>query len=84
MHMIIDGVPIGVDHPPFVIAEVSANHNGSLDRARDILAVIKACGAQAAKIQTFTADSLTIDCDRPEFRINDGIWQGRTLFDLYQ
>lgn len=84
MHMIIDGIPIGVDHPPFVIAEVSANHNGSLDRARDILAAIKACGAQAAKIQTFTADSLTIDCDRPEFRINDGIWQGRTLFDLYQ
>jgi len=84
MHMTIDGVPIGRDYPPFIIAEVSANHNGSLDRARDILAAIKACGAQAAKIQTFSAESLTIDCDSPEFLIHDGIWEGRTLFDLYR
>ena len=84
MHMTIDGVPIGRDYPPFIIAEVSANHNGSLDRARDILAAIKGCGAQAAKIQTFTADSLTIDCNSPEFLIDDGIWKGRTLFDLYR
>lgn len=74
---------IGADHPPFVIAEMSANHNGDLTRAFEIMAAAKQAGAHALKIQTYTADGITIDHDGPGFRIEGGLWDGRTLHDLY-
>src|SRR5688572_18461092 len=77
---------IGRDHPPFVIAEMSGNHNGDLDRALAIVDAVAAAGAQAIKIQTYTADTITIDVDAPAFRVSDqhGLWGGRNLYQLYQ
>jgi pseudaminic acid synthase len=80
----IAGRPIGSSHPPYVIAELSANHNGRLDAALAIIAEAKRCGADAVKLQTYTPDTLTIKCDKPDFKIPDGLWAGRTLYDLYQ
>ncbi len=76
---------IGRDHPPFVIAEMSGNHNGDLDRALAIVDAVADSGAQALKIQTYTADTITIDVDTPAFRVEDGhgLWGGRTLHQLY-
>ncbi len=82
--MTIAGRHIGPDHPPYVIAELSANHNGSLDAALKLIDEAKACGADAVKIQTYRADTITIDCDGEEFRIEGGLWAGKRLYDLYQ
>lgn len=79
----IDGRRIGPEYPPYIIAELSANHNGDIDRAFKILDMAKECGADAVKIQTYTQDTLTIDCDKEEFRIKGGLWDNRTLYDLY-
>jgi len=79
----IAGRAIGAQEPPYVIAEMSANHNGDLQRALEIIDRAKASGADAVKIQTYTADTLTIDSDLPDFQIKDGLWAGRTLHDLY-
>lgn len=79
----IDGREVSITRPPYVIAELSANHNGSFQKALDSILAAKNCGADAVKIQTYTANTMTIDSDRPEFIINDGLWKGYKLFDLY-
>ena len=72
------------DHPPYIIAELSANHNGSLDRALETINEAKRCGADAIKFQTYTADSMTIDSNLPDFMIKGGLWDGHKLYDLYK
>ena len=80
----IGGRKIGDDYPPYIIAELSANHNGDINRAFKILEMAKECGADAIKIQTYTQDTLTIDCDKEDFKIKGGLWDSRTLYDLYR
>jgi N-acetylneuraminate synthase len=75
---------VGPDRPAYIVAEVSANHHQSLDEAIAILEAAKRAGADAVKLQTYTADTLTIDCDNEHFRIHGTPWAGRTLYDLYR
>ena len=74
---------ISNEFPPYVIAEVSANHNGSIQRAKDTILAAKNAGVDAVKIQTYTPDTMTIDVDNPDFYITDGLWKDRSLYDLY-
>lgn len=77
---------IGPNHPPFIIAEMSGNHNQSLDRALKIVEAAAAAGVHALKIQTYTADTMTLNIDQGEFFISDpnSLWQGKSLYELYQ
>jgi pseudaminic acid synthase len=84
MQIEIAGRPIGVDHPPYLIAELSANHNGKLETALRIIEEAKKAGADAVKLQTYKPDTITINCDAEDFKIKGGLWDGRTLYDLYQ
>lgn len=68
----------------FIIAELSANHNGSKQTALDSIRAAKKAGADAIKIQTYTADTLTLNCDAPDFRLGKGLWEGETFYTLYQ
>lgn len=79
----IAGRKIGRAHPPYVIAELSGNHNGDIGRALALIDAAAGTGADAIKIQTYTPDTITLRCDRPEFTIRGGPWDGRTLHDLY-
>ena len=82
----IGDLQVGEAHAPFVAAEMSGNHNGDLGRALAIVDAIAETGAPAIKLQTYTADTITIDADGPAFRITDshGLWGGRNLYSLYQ
>jgi N-acetylneuraminate synthase len=82
--MKIDGRSIGPDHPPYVIAEISNNHLADPERACRLIEVAAKAGADAVKIQTYDADSLTIDCDRPEFIIRTPPWEGLNYYQLYR
>lgn len=86
MHKIIDmnGKQIGGDSPCYMIAEMSANHAGSIDRAIEIIHAAKDAGADCIKIQTYTPDTITIDVDNEFFRIKDGKWKGENLYNLYK
>lgn len=81
----IDGCEIGVGHPPFVIAEMSGNHNQSIERALEIVEAAAKTGAHALKIQTYTPDTMTLDLDEREFYISDpkSLWFGNSLYKLY-
>jgi pseudaminic acid synthase len=83
-HITIDGRPIGPAHPPYLIAEMSANHNGSLDAALRIIDEAQRSGAAAVKIQTYRPDTITLKSDLPDFQIHGGPWDGRTLYELYE
>lgn len=80
----IAGREIGAGCPPYVVAELSANHNGDIERAMAIIDAAVAAGADAVKLQTYSADTLTIDHDAEDFQIRGGLWDGRTLYQLYE
>ena len=80
----IAGRKIGAQFPPYVISEMSANHNGSLESALRIMDEAKKAGADAVKIQTYRADTITLKSDGPDFQIKDGLWAGRSLYELYE
>jgi N-acetylneuraminate synthase len=82
--MKIAGRTIGVGYPPYVIAEMSANHNGRMDAAFKIIENAKAAGADAVKIQTYTASTMTLESDSEQFQIRGGLWDGWDLFRLYE
>ncbi|ERS10122.1 pseudaminic acid synthase [Alloalcanivorax xenomutans] len=80
----IAGRRIADDAPPYIIAELSANHNGSLDTALRIVEEAKKAGADAVKLQTYRADTITLNADSDDFQIKGGLWDGRTLYELYE
>tara|TARA_B100001741_G_scaffold313616_1_gene320658 strand:+ start:10120 stop:11196 length:1077 start_codon:yes stop_codon:yes gene_type:complete len=80
----IDNQEISINHPPYIIAEISANHNGSIENAFKLIRHAKDCGASAVKLQTYRPDTMTIDLDTPEFTLEGGLWDGRNLYELYE
>ena len=80
----ICGRAIGKDYPPYVVAEISANHNGCIEQAKAIIQAAVRCGADATKLQTYRPDTLTIDSKKSDFLIQEGLWAGRTLYELYE
>lgn len=80
----INGRKIGADFPPYIIAEMSANHNGDISNAYKIIDMAKSSGADCIKIQTYTPDTLTIDSNLPDFQLMEGIWAGQSLYQLYK
>jgi pseudaminic acid synthase len=80
----INGRNIGPEYPPYIIAELSANHNGDINRAYKIMEAAKEAGADAIKLQTYTHDTITMDCDNEDFQIKGGLWDGQTLYELYK
>ncbi len=75
---------IGKGYPPYIVAELSANHNGSLETALKTIGMAKNNGADAIKIQTYTPDTMTIDSNGSDFQITDGLWSGYSLYNLYK
>ncbi|BBP43092.1 pseudaminic acid synthase [Thiosulfativibrio zosterae] len=75
---------IGAEQPPYIIAELSANHNKDIARAYKIIEAAKMAGAHAIKLQSYRPDTITMDMRTPEFLIEDGLWQGKSLYELYE
>ena len=82
-HVYINKRKIGASEPPYIVAEVSANHNGKIGKAMEIMSAAKASGADAVKLQTYTPDTITLDCDKADFLITEGPWKGYKMYDLY-
>lgn len=82
-HIKINNRIVGDGYPAYIIAEMSANHSGSIERAKEIIRAAKVCGADCVKIQTYTPDTLTIDCHNEYFQIQNGTWEGENLYSLY-
>ena len=82
--IIINERVIGSNNPPYIIAEMSANHNGDIDNAFKIISEAKRMGADAVKLQTYTADTLTLKSELPDFMIDTGLWAGHSLYELYK
>lgn len=80
----IAGRRVAADQAPYVIAEMSANHNGNIETAFKIIEAAKQAGADAVKLQTYRPDTITLNCDTEDFRIHGGLWDGRTLYELYE
>lgn len=80
----INGRKIGPDMPPYIIAEMSANHNGNIETAFKIIEEARKAGADAIKLQTYRPDTITLNCDSEDFQIHGGLWDGRTLYELYE
>lgn len=80
----INDTMIGENCPPYIIAEMSANHGGNIDKAKEIIRTAHALGANAIKLQTYRADTITLDCKKEEFFIHEGPWKGQYLYDLYE
>lgn len=80
----INGRIISERNFPYIVAEISANHNGDINKAFEIIKSAKKAGADAVKIQTYTPETMTIDCDKDDFLIKDGLWKGYNLYDLYK
>ena len=81
---VVGSQKIGPNEAPFIIAELSANHNGSLSKAKEAISSAKKAGANAVKIQTYTPDTMTIESEKKDFQIKDGLWAGHSLYDLYK
>ena len=82
--MLINGRPVGDGHPAYIIAEMSANHNQNFDAAVELIHIARDCGVDAIKIQTYTPDTITLDCANEHFQIGKGtVWEGKTLYSLY-
>lgn len=79
----VNGRTIGEGYPAYIIAEMSGNHAGSMERAKEIIRAAKECGADCIKIQTYTPDTLTIDCHNQYFQVENGTWEGENLYSLY-
>ena len=82
--ILIGGRVIGAEMLPYIIAEMSANHNGNIETAFKIIEAAKQAGADAVKLQTYRPDTITLDCDTEDFQIHGGLWDGRTLYELYE
>jgi N-acetylneuraminate synthase len=82
--MIIDGRKIGGNCLPYIVAEMSANHNGNIENAYKIIDIAKSCGVDAVKMQTYKAETITMNIRTPEFMVEDGLWDGYNLYDLYE
>ena len=80
----LNGTNVGGNNPPYIVAELSGNHNGSFERAIKIIREAKECGADAVKIQTYTPDTITINHKSSEFLIKEGLWKNKFLYDLYK
>ena len=82
--MKINGRMIGGNNPPYIVAEIGASHGGDFDRCILLMGAAAGAGADAIKFQCYTPDTITIDCDKPDFIIKDGPWKGRSLYELYE
>ena len=82
--MNINGREISATKPPYIIAEMSANHNGDINNAYKIIDMAKSCGADAVKMQTYRPDTITMNMKTPEFMIEGGLWDGKNLYELYE